>query len=80
MHQAKMKRQQFIYSKVMARLVVARVDKTSQIPHTNVIPPTFVGDDGDNLWWVQSQQHPNVIYKICDPFTKYTSCTCKWAL
>jgi hypothetical protein len=49
MHQAKMKRQRFIYSKVMARLVVARVDKTSWIPHTDVFPLTFEGDDGDNF-------------------------------
>ncbi len=75
-----MKRQGFIYNKVMVQLVVTNVDKASWIPHTNVIPPTFEGDDGDNLWWVQSQQHPNVIYKICAPFTKYTSCTYEWAL
>jgi hypothetical protein len=52
MHQVKMKRQGFIYNKVMVRLVVPNVDKTSRIPHTNVIPPTFERDDGDNLWWV----------------------------
>lgn len=72
-----MERQGFIYK---VWLVVARVDKASQIPHINVIPPTFEGDNGDNLWWVQSQQHPNVVYKIWAPFTKYASCICKWAL
>jgi hypothetical protein len=61
MHQAKMKKQGFIYNKVMVRLVVIIVNKASRIPHTNVIPPTFEGDDGDNLWWVQIQQHPDVI-------------------
>jgi len=80
MHQAKMKRQGFIYNKVMVWLVATSVDKTSQIPHTNVIPPTFERDNGDNLWWVQSQQHLDVIYKICAPFTKYTSCIHEWAL
>ncbi len=75
-----MKRQGFIYNKVMVQLVVASVDKASRIPHINVIPPTFEGDDGDNLWWVQSQQHHDVIYEIHAPFTKYTSCTCEWAL
>jgi hypothetical protein len=50
MHQAEMKRQGFIKNKVMARLVVASVDKTSWIPHTDVISPTFEGDDDDNFW------------------------------
>ncbi len=44
----------------MARLVVASVDKASWIPHTNVIPPTFEEDDGDDVWWVQSQYHPSI--------------------
>jgi hypothetical protein len=50
MHQAKMKRQGFIKNKVMAQLVVASVDKVNQIPHTNVISPTFERDDGDDVW------------------------------
>ncbi len=36
----------------MAQLVIASVDKASRIPHTNVISPTFGGDDGDDVWWV----------------------------
>jgi hypothetical protein len=32
--------------------VVANVDKANQIPHINVISPTFEGDDGDNVWQV----------------------------
>jgi hypothetical protein len=60
--------------------VVASVDKTNQIPHTDVISPTFEGDDGDDVWWVRSQHHLGVTYKICAPFTKYASCTCEWAL
>jgi hypothetical protein len=49
MYQAKMKRQGFIKNKVMAQLVVASVNKTSWIPHIDVIPPTFEGDDGDDV-------------------------------
>jgi hypothetical protein len=29
---------------------------------------------------VQSQQHPNMTYKVPLPFTKYACCTCEWAL
>jgi hypothetical protein len=36
----------------MARLVVASVDKINQIPHNDMIPLTFEGDDGDNVWRV----------------------------
>jgi hypothetical protein len=69
--------------------VVENVDKAGQIPHSNVISPTFEGDDGDDVWRVQNQHHPNVTYKIhalfneyksCAPFIEYTSCTCEWAL
>jgi hypothetical protein len=70
----------FIKNKVMARLMVANVDKTNQIPHTDVISPTFEGDDVDDVWWVQSQHHLGAIYKIHAPFTEYASCTCEWAL
>jgi len=59
---------------------VASVDKTNQIPHTDVISPTFEGDDGDDVWQVRSQHHLGVTYKICAPFTKYASCTCEWEL
>jgi hypothetical protein len=52
MHQAEMKRQGFVKNKVMAQLVVASINKVSWIPHTDMIPPTFEGDDGDNLWQV----------------------------
>ncbi len=45
-----------------------------------MISPTFEGDDGDDVWRVQSQYHLGVTYKICASFTKYASCTCKWAL
>jgi hypothetical protein len=53
----------------MAQLVVASVDKASWIPHTDVISPTFEGYDGDDVWWVQSQRHLGVTYKICALFT-----------
>jgi hypothetical protein len=29
--------------------VVANIDKTSQIPHIDVISPTFEGDVGDDI-------------------------------
>ncbi len=64
----------------MAQLVMASVDKVSQIPNIDVISPTFEGDDDDDVWQVQSQHHFSVIYNICAPFTKYASCTCKFAL
>ncbi len=49
MHQVEKKRQGFIKNKVMARLVMASVNKASRIPHTDVIPPTFEGDAGDDV-------------------------------
>jgi hypothetical protein len=52
MHQAKMKRQGFIKNKGMAEPVVANTEKANQISHTNVISPTFEGDDGDDVWWL----------------------------
>jgi hypothetical protein len=42
----KMKRQGFIKNKVMVQLVVININKVNQIPHIDVIPPTFEGDDG----------------------------------
>jgi hypothetical protein len=60
--------------------VVASVDKANQISHTNVISPTFEGDDGDGVWWVQNQHHPNVTYKVRALVTEYASCTCEWPL
>jgi len=64
----------------MVQLAITNVDKVSQISHITVIPPTFEGDDGDDVWWVQSQDHHGVTYKICARFTEYTSCICEWAL
>ncbi len=80
MHQANMKMQGFVKNKVMAWLVVANVDKASQISHTNVISSTFEGDDCDDVWWVQSQHRPNVTYEIHAPFIMYASCIFEWAL
>ncbi len=45
----------FIKNKVIVWLVMANVEKTSRNPHTDVFPPTFEGDDGDDLWWLQSR-------------------------
>jgi hypothetical protein len=50
MHQTKMKKQGLIKSNVMAQLVATNIYKVNQIPYTNVIPPTFEGDDGDDVW------------------------------
>jgi hypothetical protein len=58
---------------------MASVEKASHNPHTNVLPPTFERNDGDDLW-PQSQEHPIVTHKICAPFIEYTNCTYKWAL
>jgi hypothetical protein len=80
MYQAKMKRQGFIKNKAMARLVMASVDKVNQTPHTDVISPTFEGDDGDDVWQVRSQHHHGVNYKICTAFIEYTGYINKWAL
>jgi len=38
----------------MAQLVVASVDKANRTPYIDVISPTFEGDDGDDVWWVQN--------------------------
>jgi hypothetical protein len=75
-----MKKQGFIKNKVMQQHVVASVDKANWISHTNVISPTFEGDDGDDVWRVRSQHHPSVTYKIRAPITEYASCTCECAL
>jgi hypothetical protein len=48
-----MKKQGNVKNKVMVQFVVVSVSKTSQIPHTNVIPSTFEGDDGNNVWWCE---------------------------
>jgi len=64
----------------MVWVVATSVDKVSQIPYTNVIPPTFERDDADDVWQVWSQHHLGVTYKIRAPFIEYTSCTCEWAL
>jgi hypothetical protein len=50
MHQAEMKKQGFIKTKVMAQLVVVSVDKVGRIPHIDVISPTFERDDGYDVW------------------------------
>jgi hypothetical protein len=49
MHQIEIKKQRFIKNKVMVQFVMISIDKVSGIPATNVIPPTFERDDGDNL-------------------------------
>jgi hypothetical protein len=75
-----MKRHGFIKNKVMPQPVGASVDKANRFSHSNVISPTFEGDDGDDVWQVQSQHHPNVTYKIHAHVTEYASCTCECTL
>jgi len=80
MHIAKMKKCRFIRNKVMERIVKTNVGKATLILHTNV---THGVDDSNEIgyaWMVQSQQHPNMTYKVPLPFTKYVCYTCEWAL
>ncbi len=61
-------------------IVKTNIEKATLIPHTNV---TYGIDDSNktsHAWMVQSQQHPNMTYKVPLPFTKYACCTCEWAL
>jgi hypothetical protein len=56
------------------------MERTLMIPHTHVVQHTFEGENGIDVWMVQSQQHPSVIYEVWAPFTKYACCACEWAL
>jgi hypothetical protein len=56
------------------------VEKTLLILHTHVVQHTFEGENGVDVWMVQSQQHSSVIYKVWVPFTKYACCAYEWAL
>jgi hypothetical protein len=59
--------------------VKANVENVTSIPHTHA----HGMDDFNEIWhaWmVQSQQNPNVTYKVSLPFTKYAYYTCEWVL
>jgi hypothetical protein len=80
MHTTEMKKCGFIKNKVMERIVKMSVEKATLILPTNV---THGIDDLNEIghgWMVQSQQHPNMTYKVPLLFTKYACCTCEWAL
>jgi hypothetical protein len=56
-------------------IVKTSVEKVASIPPTHVFWPK---NESPSTWMVRSQQHPNVIFNLKYPFTKYACCTCKW--
>jgi hypothetical protein len=54
MHQADMKKREFINNKVIQWVVVASVDKAKLITHINVIQLTLEGEDNVNAWKVRN--------------------------
>ncbi len=50
------------------------------IPHTNVTHGIDDSNEIGHAWMVQSQQHPNMTYKVPLHFIKYAYYTCEWAL
>jgi hypothetical protein len=75
-----MKKRMFIKNKVVECIVKANVEKATLIPYTHV---THGMDDFNKIghaWMVQSQECPNVTYKVLLPFTKYACCTFEWVL
>ncbi len=75
-----MKKREFIKNKVVERIVKTNVEKATLIPHTNVTHGINDSNKIGHAWLVRSQQHLNMTYKVPLPFTKYTCCTCEWAL
>jgi len=55
------------------------VDKVSQIPHTNVISPTFEGQMVMMFGGCKANTIL-VLFIRYVPFSQYASCTCEWAL
>ncbi len=53
------------------------VEKAKLIPLTHVSQSSF---ELDGYWIIMSQRLANVEYKMKYPFTKYSSCTCEWAI
>jgi hypothetical protein len=80
MHITKMKKRMFIRNKVVERIVKTSVEKATLILHTNVTHGIDDSKKTCHAWMVQSQQHPNMTYKVPLPFTKYICYTCEWAL
>jgi hypothetical protein len=64
MYMAEMKTCKFIKNEVIEHIVKASVEKATLIPYTHV---THGIDDLNKIghaWMVQSQQHPNMTYKV----------------
>jgi len=64
----------------MEHIVKTNVEKATLILHANVTHGINDLNETSYAWMVQSQQHPNMTYKVPLPFTKYACCTCEWAL
>jgi hypothetical protein len=76
MHTFKMKERGSIKIKLWNILWV-QVWKKSLIPFTHVSQSSF---EIDGYWSIRSPCIANVECKMKYPFTKYSSCTCEWAL
>jgi hypothetical protein len=77
MHTFEMKKRGFIKNKVMEHIVRMNVQKATLIPFTHVSQPSF---ETNGYWIIRSQFLVDVEYKMKYLFTKYSSCTCEWAL
>jgi hypothetical protein len=77
MHTSKMKKRGFMKNKVMECIVRTNVEKATLNPLTHVSQPSF---ETNGYWIARIQRLANVKYKIKYPFTKYSGCTCEWAL
>jgi len=62
------------------RIVKTSIEKATFIPHINVTHGIDDSNKTSHAWMVQSQQHPNMTYKVPLPFTKYVYYTCEWVL
>ncbi len=75
-----MEKRGFIKNRIVEHIVKTSVEKATLIPCTNVTHKIDDSNEINHAWMVQSQQHPNMTYKVPLPFTKYACCTCEWAL
>ncbi len=72
-----MRKRGFIKNKVMECIVRTSVEKATLNPLTHVSQPSF---ETNGYWIARNRRLANVEYKMKYPFTKYSSCTCEWAL
>ncbi len=80
MHTIKMKKHRIIKNKVMEHIVKTNIEKATLILHTHVTHGIDDSNKTNPAWMVQSQQHPNMTYKVAFPFTKYVCYICEWVL